>query len=72
MTALTLTALARESPRLKAVVRFFADLFASIREARAMMQRYETLSHLSDAALARQGLTRADIPRTAVFGRSGR
>jgi uncharacterized protein YjiS (DUF1127 family) len=72
MTALTLTALARESPRLKAVACFFADVFVSLREARAMAQRYESLSRLSDAALARHGLTRADIPHAAVFGRSGR
>ena len=71
MTALTL-ALARETPRLKAIARFFADLIAGIREAREMQQRYETLSRLSDAALARRGLTRADIPHTAVTGWIGR
>ncbi len=71
MTALTL-ALARETPRLKAITRFFADLIAGIREAREMQRRYETLSRLSDAALARQGLTRADIPHAVVTGRIGR
>ncbi len=71
MTALTLATLSRETPRLKAVARFFADLFAGIREGREMQRRYERLSRLSDAALARQGLTRADIPRAVVFGRIG-
>jgi uncharacterized protein YjiS (DUF1127 family) len=72
MTALTLATLSREAPRLMAIARFFADVFAGIREAREMQQRYETLSRLSDAALARRGLTRADIPHAAVTGRIGR
>ena len=71
MTALTLATLAREAPRLAAIARFFADVLAGIREAHEMEQRYEMLSRLSDAALARRGLTREDIPRAAVTGKLG-
>ena len=69
MTALTLSVLSRGTPWLKAVTRFFADLFAGIREGREMAYRYEALSRLSDAELARRGITRADIPRVAVTGK---
>ena len=71
MSALTLATLAREAPRLMAIGRFFADVFAGIREAREIEQRYAMLSRLSDAALARRGLAREDIPRAAVTGKIG-
>ena len=71
MTALTLATLAREATWLKTIARFFADVVAGIREAREIEQRYVTLSRLSDAALARRGLTREDIPRAAVTGKIG-
>jgi uncharacterized protein YjiS (DUF1127 family) len=71
MTALTLATLSRGAPRLTAIARFFADVFAGIREAREIEQRYVMLSRLSDAALVRRGLTRQDIPRAAVTGKIG-
>lgn len=48
-----------------AVVTFFD----AVGEGRRIAQRYETLSRMSDAALARRGLTRQDIARAAVAGR---
>jgi len=50
---------------IEAVVAFFD----SVSEGRRIAQRYEALSRLSDAALARRGLTRQDIARAAVSGR---
>lgn len=41
----------------------------AIGEGRRIAQRYEALSRLSDAALAKRGLTRQDIARAAVNGR---
>lgn len=43
--------------------------FDAIAEGHRIANRYEQLSRLSDAALARRGLTRADIARVAVSGR---
>jgi len=45
------------------------SFFEAIGEGRRIAQRYETLSRLSDAALAKRGLTRQDIARAAVNGR---
>jgi uncharacterized protein YjiS (DUF1127 family) len=41
-----------------------------IREANEIAARYEALSRLSDAELARRGITRTDIPRIALKGYS--
>ena len=46
-----------------------ASFFDAIGEGRRIAQRYDALSRLSDAALARRGLTRQDIARAAVTGR---
>ncbi|MBS7541513.1 DUF1127 domain-containing protein [Ancylobacter oerskovii] len=43
--------------------------FDAVSEGRRIAQRYEALSRLSDAALARRGLTRQDIAKAAVAGR---
>ncbi|HSI40325.1 MAG TPA: DUF1127 domain-containing protein [Xanthobacteraceae bacterium] len=51
------------------VVGGVASFFEAIGEGRRIAQRYETLSRLSDAALARRGIARADIARVAVHGR---
>ena len=48
--------------------RFLADLAEGVMEARTMTQRYRELSLLSDAELARLGLTRQDVPHAAAFG----
>ncbi|MDQ0510004.1 DUF1127 domain-containing protein [Ancylobacter amanitiformis] len=53
------------SRAIEAVVTFFD----AIGEGRRIAQRYERLSRLSDAALAKRGLAREDIARFAVNGR---
>ncbi|MCB4768024.1 DUF1127 domain-containing protein [Ancylobacter sp. Lp-2] len=52
------------SRAVEAVVAFFD----AVSEGRRIAQRYEALSRLSDAALARRGLARQDIARAAVSG----
>ena len=47
------------------------DIYAGIMEGRDIAYRYERLSRLSNAELARLGLTRQDIPRAAVNGIAG-
>lgn len=49
----------------EAVVAFFD----AVGEGHRISRRYESLSRLSDKALARRGLTRQDIARVAVQGR---
>ncbi|TCK31530.1 uncharacterized protein DUF1127 [Ancylobacter aquaticus] len=46
-----------------------ASFFEAIGEGRRIAQRYEALARLSDAALAKRGLTRQDIAQAAVNGR---
>ncbi len=46
-------------------------LFEGIAEGRQMEMRYERLSRMSNAELARFGLTRQDIPRATVNGIKG-
>ncbi|MDF2620887.1 MAG: hypothetical protein K0S00_3546 [Xanthobacteraceae bacterium] len=43
--------------------------FEAVSEGHRIARRYESLSRLSDAALAKRGLTRQDIARVAVSGR---
>ncbi|QIB32983.1 DUF1127 domain-containing protein [Ancylobacter pratisalsi] len=50
-------------------VEFVGAFFDAIGEGHRIARRYETLSRMSDAALARHGLTRQDIARVAVNGR---
>lgn len=68
MTTLPLSR--RASPDLfTRVVDGIAAFFDAVAEGRRIAARYEQLSRLSDAALARRGLTRADVARVAVSGR---
>ena len=53
------------------LVRLAVDVFEGIMEGRDIAYRYERLSRLSNAELARLGLTRLDIPRAAVNGIAG-
>lgn len=46
-----------------------ASFFEAVGEGRRIAARYEALSRLSDAALAKRGLTRQDIARAAVSDR---
>ncbi|TCT05692.1 DUF1127 domain-containing protein [Aquabacter spiritensis] len=46
-----------------------SQFVAAIGEAREMADRYEHLSRLSDADLARLGLTREEIPQAIAAGR---
>lgn len=71
MTTIAFPTLARATPRLKAIGRFFADITQGIHDAREIENRYETLSRMSDEALACRGISREDIPRVAVTGRTG-
>jgi len=71
MTALTL-ALRAPASRLASAGRYLADIFAGIAEGNEMARRYETLSRMSDAALAARGLTREELPQAIVTGRIGR
>lgn len=60
----------RTSPDLfSRVVAGIVTFFEAVGEGRRIAQRYETLSRLSDAALARRGLTRADVATVAITGR---
>jgi hypothetical protein len=69
MTTLTLPRLARLSPRFTAIARSITEVLAGIRDGHEIARRYDELSRLSDEALARRGLTRAEIPQAAVTGR---
>lgn len=51
---------------LRRLGRSLAALSEGIDEARAMTERLLALSHLSDAELARRGLTREDIPMAVL------
>lgn len=60
----------RTSPDLfSRVVESVVAFFEAVGEGRRIAQRYEALSRLSDAALARRGLTRDQIARAAIQGR---
>jgi uncharacterized protein YjiS (DUF1127 family) len=67
MTTLALNQVVREAPvflqRLGQRCSAFLD---GITEARAMANRYETLSRLSDAQLAQYGLKREQIPQAVL------
>jgi hypothetical protein len=60
----------RASPDLfTRVVDGIGAFFDAVAEGQRIAARYEQLSRLSDAALARRGITRGDIARVAVAGR---
>jgi hypothetical protein len=67
MTTLTLPRSAGAKP-LRALVAFTTDFFAGIREGRAIRDRYDRLSRLSDRELARRGLDRRTLAQAAVRG----
>lgn len=69
MTTLPFPSFVRAVPRLKAIGRFFADITQGIHDAREIENRYETLSRMSDEALACRGISRDDVPLAAVTGR---
>lgn len=71
MTTLVFPALVRAVPWLKAIRHFLGEIADGIHDAREIEYRYETLSRMSDEALACRGLTRDDIPLVAVTGRKG-
>lgn len=71
MTALTL-ALKNRASRFATFGRYVADVFSGIAEGNEIARRYETLSRMSDEALAARGLTREDLPQAIVTGRVGR
>jgi uncharacterized protein YjiS (DUF1127 family) len=71
MTALALALKTRVS-RFAAAGRYLTDVFAGIAEGNEMARRYETLSRMSDQALAARGLTREELPQAIVTGRVGR
>ena len=50
--------------------RLAVDVFEGIMEGREIATRYARLSRLTNAELARLGLSRVDIPRVAVNGLS--
>ena len=52
----------------KGFFRPIVEFLDGIRLARAMAHRYDVLSAMSDAELARRGIKREDIPRIAVNG----
>lgn len=69
MTTTILPRLATPSPApAQRLTRLAVDVFEGIMEGREIATRYERLSRLSNAELARLGLTRQDIPRAAVNG----
>lgn len=51
------------------VVAGVVAFFDAVSEGSRIAHRYEALSRLSDAALARRGLTRQDIARAALNDR---
>lgn len=51
---------------LGAVGNLFHDFFAVVREAHATAARFETLAHLSDAELARRGITREGLAQAVI------
>ncbi|MEA2876437.1 MAG: hypothetical protein QOF14_1633 [Hyphomicrobiales bacterium] len=53
------------------LTRLAVDVFEGVMEGREIATRYERLSRLTNAELARLGLARQDIPRVAVNGRAG-
>ena len=53
------------------LTRLAVDVFEGIMEGRELATRYERLSRLTNAELARLGITRQDLPRIAVKGLAG-
>ena len=63
---LNLLILARLADALEAAARRLADLYAIVLDAHATAARFESLAQMSDAELARRGLSREGLAQ-AVF-----
>lgn len=69
MLTIALSRLTHETPAaLRAFGNYVRAFFEGIDEARAMAQRFESLTRMSDVELASRGLKRADIARAAFAG----
>ena len=51
------------------ILRFLSGLVDGIRDGLTLAARYDRLSRMSDADLARLGLSRVEVPRAALLGR---
>jgi uncharacterized protein YjiS (DUF1127 family) len=71
MTTLVLNHIIRRAPALlQRLNQRISDFLDGIGEARAMAERFKSLSRMSDEQLAEHGLKREDIPQAvlAAFG----
>ena len=59
----------RGTRRTGGILRFLSGLADGIRDGLALADRYDRLSRMSDAELARLGLNRVEVPRAALVGR---
>jgi uncharacterized protein YjiS (DUF1127 family) len=66
MTAITFSAGHARPSRFRTVLGALNTFFAGIQEGREIWTRYETLTRMSDAQLARHGLRREEVPQAAV------
>ena len=67
MTTLVLDHIIRGTPALlQRVNRRISDFLDDIGEARAMAERFKSLSRMSDDQLAARGLKREDIPKAVL------
>ena len=71
MTTLTLPFPSGRGARARrfSVLRFFNDFADGVRDGLELARRYDTLTAMSDAELARIGLRREDIPQATLRGR---
>lgn len=67
MSTLALNQLIRGTPAfLSRLSQSVSDFIDGIGEARAMAERFKTLSRMTDAQLAERGLKREDIPQAVL------
>jgi uncharacterized protein YjiS (DUF1127 family) len=67
MTTIALSQLVHRTPALlERLARSITAFFDGIEEARAMAQRFKTLSQMTDGQLAARGLRREDIPQAVL------
>jgi len=73
MTTLALNHLLRRTPALlQRLAQSLGDFINGIGEARAMAERFKSLSRMSDDQLAHRGLKREDIPKAVLAAFSHR
>ena len=71
MTTLTYNSRPQQSTSVLAGLRTtLVAFFEGVRDGLDMAERYHTLSRMSDEQLAKQGLTRSNMARAVVLGRS--